>query len=50
MANKENKQIVKKAVKTFKDQINTALDGNNQSKDIQAAVNEMLNTLNIQRP
>lgn len=50
MANKENKQNVKKAVSTFKDQVNTALAGNSQSKDIQAAVNEMLNTLNIQRP
>jgi hypothetical protein len=46
----ENKQNVMKAVLTFKDHINIALAGNSQSKDIQAAVNEMLNTLNIQRP
>jgi hypothetical protein len=38
------------AVATFKDQINTALAGNSQSKDIQTAVNEMLDKLNIQRP
>ncbi|MCM3163877.1 hypothetical protein KDJ21_015700 [Metabacillus litoralis] len=45
-----NKQEVKEVVQEFKQQINAALEGENQSEDIKAAVYEMLKALNVQLP
>lgn len=45
-----NKQEIKQIVSTFKEQINSALDGDNQSQEIREAVFEMLKSLNIKLP
>ncbi|WP_175639528.1 hypothetical protein [Metabacillus schmidteae] len=41
---------IRQIVLTFKEQIQTALDGENQADEIKNAVREMLTSLNIQQP
>lgn len=41
------KSTVESAVTTLREQINTALQGENIAKDIEAAIYKMLGTLNI---
>ena len=45
-----NRSEVKQIVLTFKEQIQTALAGENQADEIKKAVSVMLNSLNIQQP
>lgn len=43
-----DKSTVKSAVNTLREQIHSALQGENAAKDIEAAISKMLGTLNIQ--
>ncbi|XQY90223.1 hypothetical protein ACNRWW_11775 [Metabacillus sp. HB246100] len=45
-----DKKEVKLAVATLREQISTALDGENQAEDINEAVYNMLKSFNIQMP
>ncbi|WP_226666610.1 hypothetical protein [Metabacillus litoralis] len=45
-----DKKEIKQVVATFKEQINSALNSDNQSEEIQKAVYHMLKSLNIQLP
>lgn len=41
------KSTVESAITTLREQINTALQGENVAKDLEAAIYKMLDTLNI---
>lgn len=45
-----NKNEIKEIVETFKEHVNTALNGSNQPEEIEKAVYFMLKSLNIQIP